>query len=231
MRIDILVPVCVDIWNKGIYDMAQTIKSSNVEIHVSNVKTGVPSIECEYDAAIAAYPTLLLAEALEKEGSDAVIIYCFNDPALAACKENLSIPVIGLRESSISYASLIGMNIGIITSLNISIPGFERNLGSKVKKVTALELPVLEFLDFKKVENIFVKKVQLMLEEGCDVIVLGCGSIMGIDFKRIEAEYGIPIVVPIAASISFAEFMVRNGLRQSKIAYPNPPKKEIITSM
>jgi allantoin racemase len=225
MRIDILVPVYVEMWNDGIRDAAQRIKAPDTEIHISNVKKGIPSIECEYDVTIAAYPTLKQAELLEKEGTDAIIIYCFNDPALTACKEKLSIPVIGLRESSIAYASLIGMNIGIITSVSNSIPSFERILGNKIRKVGALDIPVLEFLNLKKVGSTLEKKVQSMISEGCDVIVLGCGSIMGIDFSKIEKKYGIPIVVPVAAAVSAAEYMVRNKISQSKIAYPSPPKK------
>lgn len=227
MRIDIIVPVYVDMWNEGILEIAQAYKPSDFEIHIHNVKKGIPSIECEYDAAIASSPTLLMTESIEKEGSDAIIIYCFNDPALATCKEKLSIPVVGLRESSILQASLIGSHIGIITSVRNSIPSFEKSLGNKVKKVIALDLPVLEFLDYEKVEKIFEKKVELLHNDGCDVIVLGCGSILGINIHKIRDDFCIPIVVPLTASLSVAEYMVRNRLVQSKKSFPYPPFKSV----
>ena len=154
MRIDILSPVYVDMWNDGALKLAKEILPPDVDVRVSNVKSGTSSVECRYDSAISERPTILLAEELEREGSQAVIIYCFNDPAIGACKEKLSIPVIGLRESSVAMASLIGDNPAVVTSMSNCIFDFEKVLAGKVKKVTALDMPVLEYLDYKKVESV-----------------------------------------------------------------------------
>lgn len=225
MRIDILVPVTVDIWNDGILKKALECKSPDTELVISSLTEGIDSIECDYDAAIASMPTILKAVELEKAGSQAVIIYCFTEPALAAIKEKLDIPVLGIRECSIALATVMGNKLGIIAPIANSVPSYFREVGNKVERIISMDLPVLDYLDYEKVESCIEENTGKLIAEGCDVILLGCGSVLGIDFDRIQAKYGVPIIIPLTAAISSAEFMVRNGLCQSKITYPNPPKK------
>ncbi|MGI6702914.1 MAG: aspartate/glutamate racemase family protein [Clostridia bacterium] len=121
MRIDVLVPVYVDMWNEGILKEAIKSKAPDVDLRVTNLDGGVPSMESAYDVAIGARLVVEKAQHLEKEGSQGIIIYCFKDPALEACKEKLDIPVVGLREASIALAGIIGDNIGVITSRSIRL--------------------------------------------------------------------------------------------------------------
>ena len=41
-----------------------------------------------------------------------------------------------------------------------------------------------------------------------------------------ERGYDIPVIGPTAASLKFAEVLVRMGVKQSKITYMPPPEKE-----
>ena len=227
MRIDVLVPVYVDMWNAGILEEAIKSKAPDIDLKVTNLDGGVPSMESAYDVAIGARLVVEKAQELEKEGSQGIIIYCFKDPALEACKEKLDIPVVGLREASIALAGIIGDNIGVITSRSYSVAYYSRALRGKVKSVTCLGIPVLEFLDYLKVEKALEERVAEAVNLGCDVIVLGCGSILGIDFSRLEKTYGVSIIRPISAAVAACDFLVRNGLKQSRIAYPIPEIKEI----
>jgi len=227
MRIDILVPVYVDMWNEGILKEAITSKAPDVDLRVTNLDGGVPSMESAYDVAIGARLVVEKAQQLEKEGSDGIIVYCFKDPALEACKEKLDIPVVGLRESSIALAGIIGDSISVITSRKYSVSYYSRALKDKVKSVTCLGIPVLEFLDYSRVEKALEERVAESVNIGCDVVVLGCGSILGVDFKRLEKTYGVSIIRPVAAAVAACDFLARNGLKQSRIAYPSPEIKEI----
>ena len=47
------------------------------------------------------------ADAAEKEGYDAIVIYCFSDVGIDAIRENVRIPVIGPGETSLAAASMI----------------------------------------------------------------------------------------------------------------------------
>ncbi|NLD46570.1 MAG: hypothetical protein GX660_05150 [Clostridiaceae bacterium] len=227
MRIDILVPVYVDLWNKGIRDILEPVKAPDIALYISNLHTGVPSMESEYDVAIASHLIVAKAEQLEIEGSDGIVLYCFKDPALNACKEKLNIPIVGLRESSIALASLIGNNIAVITSRKYSVSCYKRALEGKVKLVTDLGIPVLELSEYRKVEASLDKKLADVVDAGCDVVVLGCGSIIGLDFKRLSAKHGIEIVLPAIAALSTCEYLIRASLRQSRLAFPTPEIKDI----
>lgn len=227
MKIEILVPVSTAFRNAEIKEEAERFKHSDVDIAVTNVNEGPASIECDYDDVMAGKYTVELAEAMEENGADGIVIYCFNEPALAACKEKLNIPVVGLREAPIAIASLLGDNIGVIAALDNTKKVYSRALKNKVKHVTALDLPVLEYADQKKVENKVETKLQELVGIGCDVAVLGCGSMLGVDIERLQKEYNIPIIIPIHAAVSVCDYLIRQKLMQSKIAYPCPPEKEM----
>ena len=227
MRIDILVPVYVDLWNKGIRDVLEPIMAPDIDLYITNLDAGVPSMESAYDVAMASHLVVRMAERLEKDGSNGIIIYCFKDPAIEACKEKINIPVVGLREASIAMAGIIGENIGIITSRKYSVSCYSRALKGKVKLVTDLGIPVLEFLDYRKVEAALDKKLAQVVEASCDVVVLGCGSILGVDFEYLSAKHSIGIVLPPIAALSVCEYLVRANLSQSRIAFPSPEIKDI----
>lgn len=227
MRIDILVPVYVDIWNEGILKAAKKTMAPDIDLRVVNLEKGVPSMESAFDVAVAAHLVLEKAQQLESEGSDGVVLYCFKDPVIEACKEKLNIPVVGLRESSIALAGLIGEDIAVITSRKYSVSCYKRALKGKVKTVTCLDIPVLDLIDYNKVEQALDRKVAEVAAGGCDVVVLGCGSILGIDFKRIEQKYGLPIVIPLYAALAACDYLVRTGLSQSRLAFPSPENKVI----
>ena len=108
MRIDILVPVYIDTWNKGVWEEAQKTVSPDVDLRITNLEFGVPSLESMYDVAVASPYIVEKAIELEKDGSDGIIIYCMKEPALAAVKEKLGIPVIGLREATMGLIGVIG---------------------------------------------------------------------------------------------------------------------------
>lgn len=225
MKIDILVPVSVNLWDKNVAAYANKVKSSDVEIEVHSLTEGVASIECDYDMALAAPYTVAKAEQLEKAGSQAVIIYCFAEPALAACKEKLGIPVVGIKEASLAMATLMGNRIGVIAPIPATSQTFERGARNKVYKYISLDLPVLEYGDSAKVEKGVDIKTAQLVDAGCDVVVLGCGSMMGLDLQGLMKKHNVPIIFSLSPAIYAVEYMVRSGLRQSKITYPFPPVK------
>lgn len=228
MRIDILVPVYVDMWNEGVMKEALKIKAGDVDVHVCNLDAGVAAMESSYDVAMAGHLVVEKALELEAAGSDGIIVYCFKDPVLDACKEKLNIPVVGLRESAIALAGLIGDNIAVITSRNYSVACYRRALKGQVHQVACLGVPVLELLDYQKVYAALEQQVAEVVKKGSDVVVLGCGSILDVDFRQIEQTYGVPIVIPVHAAVSACEFLVRSGLKQSRVAYPTPEESKVL---
>ena len=229
MRIDMLVPVYVDMWNEGIMKEALKTKAPDVDLHITNLDAGVPSVESFYDVAYAARYVVEKAMELEAAGSQGLVLYCFKDPMLAACKEVLNIPVVGLCDSAITMAHLVGERICVLTSRINSQAQHYRELKGRVKRVDTLDIPVLEYKDHDKTGRAVDEKIAIAAADGCDVVVLACGSMLGFDFAAIEEKYQVQIIRPVACAMSAIDYMVRTGLRQSRLDYPAPDlSKKII---
>lgn len=227
MRMDILIPVCVDLWNEPVERSAKKMLAPDIDLRVCNLKKGVEAMESAYDVAIASPYVIEAVRQLEYEGSDGIVLYCFKDPVIDACKEVLSIPIVGIREASIALASLLGENISVITSRNYSVTCYKRALRGKVNDVSCLNIPVLDLGKLDLVLDALDREISKAKSIGSDVIVLGCGSILDIDFHKLEQKYKLPIVVPLYAAVSVCDCFIRSNLRQSKQAFPFP---EISTS-
>jgi allantoin racemase len=222
MILDIVVLVTTDIWNKDVKLEAEKIKSPDIQVRVTDV-----SIESEYDEVFASPYVVSLAEELELNGSNGIIIYCFGEPGLHACKEKLNIPVVGLREAAVSMARILGDRIGVISTIKSAVPRHGRALKHEVHKVVAVDMPVLDFVNVCELEKRIEIKIQELIKCGCDVVVLGCGPMLNMDINRMQNTYGVPIVIPLNAAIGVCEFLMKNNLKQSKQAYPFPPVKEM----
>ncbi|RLG77245.1 MAG: hydrogenase expression protein HupH, partial [Thermoprotei archaeon] len=188
MRIKVIVPVSTNIWNEMIREAYEKYKDPDTEITVVNIKKGPESIECTYDATWAELEALLEAEKAEEEGYDAVIDYCHSDPGLIAMKEKLEIPVVGLHEASIHLASMLGRKFSIVTvgGENVKGPKLDRvrlyGLENKLASVRSVDIKVLDIKkDFNKlVDALYQEAKKAITEDGADVIVLGCGSLLGV---------------------------------------------------
>lgn len=227
MRIDVIIPVSTDIWSESVRRACLDIVSPDTDVRITRLDKGPESIESEYDEAFASPYVIKAAEQLGANGAEGIIVYCFGEPGLHALKEKLKIPVVGIREAAVSTAKILGDNIGIISTLNTATPRHRRVLRNEVKKVVSVDMPVLEFVNFKILEERIENKVKELISAGCDVVVLGCGSMLNINVAKIQEQYEIPIVIPLYAAVGMCEFLIKSHLSQSKIAYPFPPIKVI----
>ena len=233
MRIKVIVPVSTNIWNEMIREAYEKYKDPDTEITVVNIKKGPESIECTYDATWAELEALLEAEKAEEEGYDAVIDYCHSDPGLIAMKEKLEIPVVGLHEASIHLASMLGRKFSIVTvgGENVKGPKLDRvrlyGLENKLASVRSVDIKVLDIKkDFNKlVDALYQEAKKAITEDGADVIVLGCGSLLGVA-KILQEKLKVPVIDPGLAALKMAEMLVKLGLSQSKKAYPKPYSKK-----
>jgi len=85
----------------------------DVEITAATAQFGAQFIETRVEAANASH-ALLDILAAEADGYHAAIVSAFGDPGLAATKEMLDIPVVGLSEATFHSAYTLGQRIVII---------------------------------------------------------------------------------------------------------------------
>lgn len=234
-RIRVIVPVTTEMWNQIIQEELEKYREQNTVLEIVSLKKGIESIETAYDEAWAVPFTLEEAIKAEKDGCHGIIIYCTADPGLQAAKEAVKIPVVGLGEASFYMASLLGRKFCILSAGpeappnvspemdNLKVYGLaEKCVGLLSLGVTVLDLEIQK----EKVKERLIELGQEMIKRGADVIVLGCGSILGVD-EEVSKILGIPVVVPARAALKLCETLINIGLAQSKRAFPSPERKRI----
>jgi len=232
MRIKVIVPVSTDMWNEMIREAYEAYKDPGTEIDIVNIQKGPESIEQIYDETWAGLPTLLEAEKAEKEGYDAVIDYCFGDPALDSLKEALSIPVVGINEPSIHLASILGRKFSIVGVGGKEAIGMMMDkvahygLADRLASVRITEIRVLDIKkEFNKLVNALMEEGKKAIEEdGADVLVLGCGSLLNIA-EILTEKLKVPVIDPGLAALKIAEDLVKLKLTHSKKAFVKPFEK------
>lgn len=115
-RILILNPVNTTIWDELTLTHVKRIISPDTEITIKSLTKGPPAIETEYEKELATPYVIEEVIKASKEGFNAVIINCFDDPGLRASREISNILVLGIGETSLITAALLGYRIAIIST-------------------------------------------------------------------------------------------------------------------
>lgn len=212
--------------------MLKTHAREDTVISVDCISSGPESIEGDYDEVLAAPEIVERAVVAEGEGYDAIIIYCSSDPALAAAREMVSIPVVGPGEASMLVAMALGHRLSIITVLQETVPNnlqHYHRLGFpewRLASVRSLGIPVSRLRD--DLEQTYAALLatgrRCRDEDGAHVIVLACLGMAGLG-SRLQKELGIPVVDPAFVSVAWAEQLAAIGLMQSRVSYPRPADK------
>lgn len=237
MRIHIVTPITTE-GARSLGDVAH-LTHAGLTITHSILKAGPPSIESEYDEALAIPATIAEAIKAERSGADAVIIDCMADPGVKAAREMLSIPVLGPGETSMHLAAMLGQKFGYVTVLN-SVKPMVRNLvrvcgvQEKLASIKVVDIPVLELEPRigEAKQRLGACALEAVEEDDADVIVLGCTGFLGcasaIETCLAERGHKIPVIDPIPATVCIAEGIVRAGLTHSKHCFPQPRAKTIV---
>lgn len=201
------------------------------DISVDCIDGGPESIESSYDEVLACPYIVDKAIKAEKDGYEAIIIYCGSDPAVSAVREVVKIPVIGPGKISKLIASDLGYKFSVLTVLDSCVvrdreavyeKGFEVK---KLASVRAIGIPVSNVRDnLDESLSALYQAGKKCIEDGADCIVLSCLGMAGLGEKLQEA-LGIPVIDPASIAIQYSQMLVKLNLSQSCIAYPSPPEK------
>lgn len=179
------------------------------------------------DVVLAAPEIVQLAADAQNSGYDAVVLYCFNDPAIDACREALRIPVIGGAQAACLTALNVCRSFSVILADAARLPEkklFLRTLGvspERIGQITAVNLNgISPWADrdaaFKKLAAC---GQQMLRDTRTEAIVLGCLSFLGLA-EPLSRVLGIPVIDPAIAAVSTAESIARQRLLTSKVSYP-----------
>lgn len=179
------------------------------------------------DVVLAAPEIVQLAADGQNAGFDAVILYCFSDPVIDACREALRIPVIGGAQASCLAALNVCRSFGVILADEARLPEkklFLRTLGVSPERIGQIAAVNLNGISpWADRETTFKKLLacghKMMRETHTEAIVLGCLSFLGLA-EPLSRVLGIPVIDPAVAAVTTAESIVRQRLFTSKVSYP-----------
>jgi len=222
-KILIINPVGTDLWDDLTLKAVKDIVNPNTEVVVRSLKTAPPAIECEYDRDLAAPHVINEVIKANKEGFDAVIINCFDDPGLYAAREVSDTLVLGIGETTITTALLLGYRIAIISTGRHSRNVYYRRavslgIADRVTYTSGIDIKVLDLRrNLSKVKTMLMKEISKAVKEyGAEVVVLGCGGFLGLA-DELSRELGIPVLDPTLTTVKVAETLITLGLRHSKV--------------
>jgi len=219
----VLNPVSTDIWNELTYSYCRKIVSSDTEIHVRNLSNGPKAIEYDYDREIAAPYVVEEVIKASREGFDAVVINCFDDPGLDAAREVSDKLVLGIGETSIMAALLLGHRIAIISPGRQSIPIYHRRamalgIEKRVVHIAGIDIGVLDIRrDLDKVKETLLGEIERSIRDhAAEVVVLGCGGFIGLA-EELSIRANVPVIDPTMVTVKLAESLIGLRLRHSKV--------------
>eukprot|EP01083_Nonionella_stella_P001862 5355_1 len=185
--------------------------NERIAITVVSPQAGPASIESMYDEVLSCAPSLKYI-IQNKDKFDGVVIACFSDhPLVYCCREILDVPVVGIMDSSLYSACLVGHRFSIVTTNkqweSLLLPGVERlGLKSQCASIRSCDLPVLalEHSENDVTQKIIHESEVAVQKDGADVIVLGCAGMVGLaqQFKNNPLRGRNPIYFPILLRLS-----------------------------
>ena len=234
MIIELITPIVT----QGVrtLDDVKPLTHSNLQITHSLLDNGPSSIESKFDEALAVPDTLKRAMQAEINGASAIVIDCMGDPGLHACREAVSVPVLGAGQTAMHLANLLGNRFAFITVLDRIRPIIEDLIGAygireKYASFQAVDIPVLDLShDTEALNAALAEKALVSIEEdAADVVVLGCTGFLGcaeaMRAALLSAGHEVPVIDPIPATVGIAEALVKARLSHSKRTYPAPGTK------
>jgi allantoin racemase len=209
---------------------ARMVVSEGTTVIASNPSDTPKSIEGHYDEAISVPGLLVEVEYAQQAGCQGLVVACFDDPGLGACREIFDGPVMGICEAAMHVASIIATSFSVVTTLPRSIPIIESlahhyGMSRFCRRVRAADLPVLALEDEgndarEKIRDEVSRAVQ---EDGSEAVILGCAGMADLTAWLTE-ETGVPVIDGVVAGVKMVEALVGAGLATSKIGAYAPPR-------
>lgn len=173
-----------------------------------------PAIQGPEDDALCRPFVLQEVDRAAADGADAIIIACFDDPALDDARARVAIPVLGIGEAGFHAAMMLGGRFSVVTTLPIAIPIIEENLAHygiapACARVRAAGVAVLELEDETSGADrkVSAEIARARAEDGVGAIVLGCAGMADLA-ARMEVEHGLKVIDGVSAAAAFAAALV-----------------------
>lgn len=232
MKILVVNPNSTELMTGKIVEAAKTVAGPGVTILGATAQGAPASIEGHFDEAMSLPGLLAQVAAAEEQGVDGIVVACFDDPGIGACRELATGPVLGICEAAVKAASMLATSFSVVTTLPRAVPVIEHlvhgyGLSHQCRRVRSAEIPVLaleeEGSDARdKIRREILRAIE---EDHCEAVVLGCAGMADLT-AWLSEETGIPVIDGVSVAVRMVEALASCGLKTSKInAYARPNKK------
>jgi Asp/Glu/hydantoin racemase len=210
---------------------ARRAASPTTEIVTATARFGTLYVENRAEAAIAAHAVLeLLAD--HAAGCHAAVIAAFGDPGLAAARELLDIPVVGLTEAALLCAWPLGRRHSIICLTPRLRTWYmecaaEHGLAGRLASVRALAVPVPDITRARENlrEQLLEQCARAVEEDEAEVLIIGGGPLAGLAREAAD-RIPVPTLDPVSCAVRLAEALVALGPRPpARGSFARPPGK------
>lgn len=192
---------------------ARRTAAPDTRITVATAPFGVAYIETRFEALVGAYATAQVA-AQEYAQHDAVIVAAFGDPGVGGIRELLPVPVIGLTESALASACLLGQRFSIIT-ISQRIQAWYREvvqsygLLGRLASMRGLDRQLSGIGSVQQDHSAHLAQLcdQAVRQDGADVIVLAGAPLAGLA-RALRDQLQVPVVDGVSSAVRHAESLV-----------------------
>ncbi|MFT4173995.1 MAG: aspartate/glutamate racemase family protein [Rhodocyclaceae bacterium] len=210
---------------------ARRTAAPDTHIAMATAAFGVAYIETRFEALVGGYATACIAG--EQAGSyDAIIVAAFGDPGLAALKEAVGVPVVGMTEAALASACLLGQRFSII-AISRRITAWYREtvaangLLDRLASIRHLDQPLhnVGTIQEDHGERLRALCQSAVEEDHADVIIVAGAPLAGLA-RGIAHQLPVPVVDGVSSAVRHAETLVALGThRATRGSGALPPDK------
>ncbi|OIV37900.1 hydantoin racemase [Mangrovactinospora gilvigrisea] len=149
-----------------------------------------------------------LVRAFAAQGASAVVISCAADPAVAAARAAVDVPVIGAGSAAAGVALGLGARIGVLGIRDEAPAPIAALLG---ERLTASRRPegVHTTTELRTPEGSRAARAAAarLVADGAEVLLLACTGMTSLGLRPVlERELGVPVVDPVLAAGLLASY-------------------------
>lgn len=221
MKIAVVNPNTTEAITAAVMSAARAAAAPGTELVGVTAAAGVATIASRTENLIAAQAMLELA-ARHAPACDALILGVSLDTALWPLRELLDIPVVGMTEAGIVYATLVSTRAGLLTYGLRMAPIYRELVASygmdaRVTAVAGVDLPpTAAFSEPERVRRETLAAAQTMIDrDGAEALILAGAAMAGLA-AQLQSELPVPVLDCSACAVMLAESLVRLGLPKAR---------------
>ena len=236
-------------YSEALRRILDRIKDPDTEIEVHGItKIGGVADQFHYLDYLETGEVLENVHTAVKRGFDAFLIGNIGDPGIRAAREIANIPVLGLCETALHTACMMGRNFSLVTINDKFTPRIIDNVERygvigkmsavhrmKIDRILNLDAGFSDKAARKSIIGQFMKAAEANVDAGAEVVIPAGGVVMALlaEAGVHQASRETPILNGITALVKTAEAVVKmnrimNGAWVSKRLYYAPPTSDQI---